>query len=125
MSSFKRLFDVAGACAGLLVFAPVMALVAVAVCARRRPAGAVSSARVGYRRRPFSILKFRSMRDGRVTRMGRLLRATGLDEIPQFINILPGRHERRRSAPAHRSGRAAAWLDGGPEFDFRWETGRG
>jgi lipopolysaccharide/colanic/teichoic acid biosynthesis glycosyltransferase len=46
--------------------------------------------RIGYRRRPFQILRFRSTRDGRVTRVGRVLRATGLDEIPQFVNILRG-----------------------------------
>jgi lipopolysaccharide/colanic/teichoic acid biosynthesis glycosyltransferase len=46
--------------------------------------------RLGRRRRPFTIRKFRSMRDGRVDRVGRGLRATGLDELPQFINILRG-----------------------------------
>jgi lipopolysaccharide/colanic/teichoic acid biosynthesis glycosyltransferase len=37
-----------------------------------------------------AIIKIRTMRDGRVTRVGKVLRATGLDEIPQFINILSG-----------------------------------
>ena len=46
--------------------------------------------RLGRGRRTFEILKFRSMRDGHVTRVGRLLRATGLDELPQFVNILRG-----------------------------------
>jgi lipopolysaccharide/colanic/teichoic acid biosynthesis glycosyltransferase len=46
--------------------------------------------RVGYRRRPFTILTFRTMRNGVVTRVGRVLRASGLDEITQFINILRG-----------------------------------
>ena len=43
--------------------------------------------RLGYHRRPFQILKFRSMRAGRVTRGGAAVRATGLDELPQFVNI--------------------------------------
>ena len=46
--------------------------------------------RLGYRRRPFSIIKIRTMRDGQITRVGKVLRATGLDEIPQFINIPSG-----------------------------------
>src|SRR5207244_8251073 len=85
MSSFKRAFDVAGACAGLLVFAPVMAIAIVAVVIDDGLPAFFRQQRLGYRRRPFSILKIRTMRDGRTTRVGRALRATGLDEIPQFI----------------------------------------
>src|SRR5437870_12609086 len=90
MSSFKRAFDIAGACAGLLVFAPVMAIAIVAVVIDDGLPAFFRQQRLGYRRRPFSILKIRTMRDGRTTRVGRALRATGLDEIPQFINILSG-----------------------------------
>src|SRR5262245_35549685 len=90
MSSMRRLFDLAGACAGLLVFSPVMALIAVAVLIDDGRPVFFRQQRLGYRRHPFSILKFRSMRDERPTRVGRVLRATGLDEIPQFINILRG-----------------------------------
>jgi lipopolysaccharide/colanic/teichoic acid biosynthesis glycosyltransferase len=76
--------------------------------------------RLGYRRRPFSILKIRTMRDERITRVGSVLRATGLDEIPQFINILSG--EMSAVGPRPLTGRDVRRLGcTGIEFDFRWE----
>src|SRR6185503_7239234 len=90
MSIPKRLLDVAGALAGLAVFAPVMAAIALAILLDDGRPILFRQVRVGRRRQPFEILKFRSMRDGRVTRAGRVLRATGLDEIVQFVNILRG-----------------------------------
>jgi lipopolysaccharide/colanic/teichoic acid biosynthesis glycosyltransferase len=90
VSSFKRAVDVAGACGGLLLFAPVMAVAAAAVLIDDGRPILFRQERVGYRRRLFSVLKIRSMRDGRTTRVGQLLRATGLDELPQFVNILAG-----------------------------------
>ena len=90
MSRAQRMFDLVGALAGLAVFAPAMAVIAVAVLIDDGRPVLFRQERVGYQRRPFHILKFRSMRAGRVTRVGRLLRATGLDELPQFVNILRG-----------------------------------
>ncbi|HYN06337.1 MAG TPA: sugar transferase [Vicinamibacterales bacterium] len=119
MSRPKRLFDLAGACAGLLVFAPALAIVALAVLAGDGRPVLFRQTRLGYRRRPFSILKFRSMRDGRVTRIGRLLRATGLDEIPQFINILRGDMSAVGPRPLTDADvQRLGWA--GAEFDFRW-----
>jgi lipopolysaccharide/colanic/teichoic acid biosynthesis glycosyltransferase len=46
--------------------------------------------RLGLRRQLFTIYKFRTMQDGQVTSLGRVLRATGLDELPQCLNILRG-----------------------------------
>jgi lipopolysaccharide/colanic/teichoic acid biosynthesis glycosyltransferase len=86
----KRAFDVVGAVGGLLFFGPLMAGIAVAIVLDDGAPVFFRQTRLGRLQRPFEILKFRSMRDGRVTRAGRLLRATGLDELPQFLNILRG-----------------------------------
>jgi lipopolysaccharide/colanic/teichoic acid biosynthesis glycosyltransferase len=76
--------------------------------------------RLGYRRRPFSIIKFRTMRDGRITRVGKVLRATGLDEIPQFINILSGEMSAVGPRPLTEGDvRRLGWT--GIAFDSRWE----
>ena len=77
--------------------------------------------RLGYRRRPFSIIKIRTMRDGRITRVGRVLRATGLDEVTQFINILSGEMSAVGPRPLTEDDvRRLGWT--GIAFDFRWET---
>jgi lipopolysaccharide/colanic/teichoic acid biosynthesis glycosyltransferase len=86
----KRLFDLAGAVGGLLFFAPVMGLAALAILLDDGRPLFFTQQRLGQERQPFIILKFRSMRNGRVTRVGRVLRATGLDELPQFVNVLRG-----------------------------------
>ncbi len=101
----KRLFDMIVAGAGLIVFAPVSLLIALGI--KLEDGGPVFFAqdRVGRDCRVFSAYKFRSMvvdaerftgavqataNDPRVTRMGRVLRATAFDELPQLWNILRG-----------------------------------
>lgn len=119
MSRWQRPFDVAGACAGLLVFAPAMALIALAIVLDDGRPVLFAQPRVGHRRRLFEILKFRSMRDGRVTRVGARLRATGLDELPQFINILRGDMSAVGPRPLTPDDVARLGWNGA-EFDFRW-----
>jgi lipopolysaccharide/colanic/teichoic acid biosynthesis glycosyltransferase len=86
----RRVFDVVGAAAGLVVFALPMAAIALAIAlADGRPI-LFRQERLGRDRRLFTILKFRSMRDGTVTPVGHVLRATGLDELPQLLNVLSG-----------------------------------
>jgi undecaprenyl phosphate N,N'-diacetylbacillosamine 1-phosphate transferase len=119
MSRAQRVFDVAGALAGLAVFLPIMAVIAAAIALDDGRPLLFRQPRLGYRRRAFEILKFRTMRAGHVTRVGRVLRATGLDEIPQFFNILRG----DMSAVGPRPLTAAdvgrlGWEDA--RFDFRW-----
>jgi len=118
--SLKRGFDIVGASAGLLVFAPVMAIALAAVLLEDGRPVIFRQARLGYRRRPFSIIKIRTMRDGRVTRVGRVLRATGLDEVTQFLNILSGEMSAVGPRPLTEDDvRRLGWT--GVEFDFRWE----
>ena len=115
----RRAFDLAGALAGLVVFAPVMALVAAAIALDDGGPILFRQRRIGYRRRPFEILKFRSMRDGRPTRVGRVLRGTGLDEIPQFLNILRGDMSGVGPRPLTEEDIVRlGWHTS--EFDFRW-----
>ena len=117
--SFRRAFDIAGACAGLLAFAPLMAIVIVFVLLDDGRPVLFRQARLGYRRRPFSIVKIRTMRDGRATRVGRALRATGLDEVPQFLNILSGEMSAVGPRPLTEDDvRRLGWT--AAEFDFRW-----
>jgi len=111
----KRIFDVAFALFLLLASSPVMLLAA--VCIKFQDGGPVffSQSRIGYRKRPFRIYKFRTMvqnaealqsglekqnemtgpvfkikSDPRVTRVGRILRKYTIDELPQLFNVILG-----------------------------------
>lgn len=103
--ALKRFSDVVLSSIGLILSAPLMLLVALAV--RLNSSGPVifRQERVGIGGKPFSVLKFRSMRmnaeqsgealwatsnDARVTPVGRILRKFRLDEMPQLINVLRG-----------------------------------
>jgi len=101
----KRLFDMALSAAGLMVSSPLWIVIPAAIKVEDRGPVFFSQERVGLDGRVFKALKFRSMRpdaeastgpvqamanDPRVTRVGRLLRATALDELPQLVNILVG-----------------------------------
>jgi exopolysaccharide biosynthesis polyprenyl glycosylphosphotransferase len=112
--ALKRTFDVAAAAFGLLFAAPLMALIGLAIKLDTPGPLLFSQTRVGRDGTPFRILKFRTMVDGadalkdslrehneadglfkidadpRITRSGRLLRRSGLDELPQLINVLAG-----------------------------------
>ena len=100
----KRLFDIALSGIGLVASAPVWAVVAAAI--KFEDGGPIffTQPRVGLHGRTFRAFKFRSMTPGaavlparqaeandpRVTRIGRLLRATAMDELPQLLNIFRG-----------------------------------
>lgn len=100
----RRAFDVVAASLGLLVLSPLFLVVAAAVAGTSRGPVFFRQERVGKDGRPFRILKFRTMRhdaelvggqltvggDARVTRVGGVLRATKIDELPQLLNVVRG-----------------------------------
>lgn len=98
----KRLFDVVAALAGLAALLVVTPLVLAGDLAANRGPLLYRQARVGKRGKPFTILKFRTMRgtaptsewtakrDPRITPFGAVLRRTHVDELPQVLNVLRG-----------------------------------
>jgi exopolysaccharide biosynthesis polyprenyl glycosylphosphotransferase len=111
----KRTFDIVSSACTIVLLSPVMTVIAVAV--KLTSAGPIlfRQERVGYHGRPFTVLKFRTMvadaearlpdlidlneatgplfkmtHDPRVTKVGRFLRKTSLDELPQLVNVLRG-----------------------------------
>lgn len=112
-SMFKRGLDIVGALVGLVILGVLLLPIAIAI--RLDSPGPIfySQKRFGLQGKPFTIIKFRSMvsdadalkssikneaqglifknaKDPRITRVGRILRQTSLDEFPQFLNVLRG-----------------------------------
>lgn len=106
--SAKRVLDVLVSGAAVIALSPVMAAIAIAVRLTSRGPALFRQRRLGRGGSPFTLYKFRTMRAGapdvrnadgstynapddpRLTRLGRFLRATSLDELPQLLNVLKG-----------------------------------
>lgn len=103
--AFKRFCDIVISLLGLIVLSPLMLIVAIAIKVESKGPVLFKQTRLGKGGREFQIYKFRSMCEGaenmgtgqysfagdmRVTKVGRFIRATSIDELPQFINILKG-----------------------------------
>lgn len=103
--AFKRIFDFSLALIGLIFSIPIWVIVAIAIWLEDGRPILYKQKRLGKHERPFWLFKFRSMvknaedstgpvwameNDPRVTKVGRFIRATAIDELPQLINILKG-----------------------------------
>lgn len=111
----KRTIDIIGSLFGLIILSPILLIVMVAIKIESRGPVVFAQERVGYKGKRFKMYKFRSMvenaeelkeklkdqnemngpmfkmkNDPRVTRVGRIIRKTSIDEIPQFVNVLKG-----------------------------------
>ncbi len=100
----KRAMDIVVACVALIFFLPIMALTAIAIKLDSPGPVIFRQNRKGFNGRQFVIFKFRTMavqengpaiiqatrEDSRVTTIGRLLRSSSIDELPQLLNVLKG-----------------------------------
>jgi len=98
----KRLFDLALTIPLIVIFTPVMLVVALVILIVEGPPVVFFQARPGYHGRIFNIIKFRTMRNAvdrhgrllpdeeRLSRLGQFLRSTSLDELPELIHVLKG-----------------------------------
>lgn len=98
----KRISDIALSLFGIIVFSPLVLVIAIAIWSEDRGPVLFKQVRIGKFRKPFHVLKFRTMRvasegnryaqkdDQRITRVGRILRLMRLDETPQLLNVLGG-----------------------------------
>jgi lipopolysaccharide/colanic/teichoic acid biosynthesis glycosyltransferase len=100
----KRTMDVLGALVGLLLVLPILLVAAIAVRIEGGPGVIFRQTRVGQHGRRFTLYKLRSLKpetgegdvrwnidhDSRLGRVGRFIRATAIDELPQLVNVLTG-----------------------------------
>lgn len=98
----KRVFDIIASIGGLIVFSPIMIIVAILIRVKLGSPILFAQERIGKNNKKFNMIKFRTMKDTydksgnqlpdikRMTKLGSLLRSTSLDEIPELFNILKG-----------------------------------
>ncbi|NCA91676.1 sugar transferase [bacterium] len=101
---FKRIFDISAAFIGIAVFLPLFLVVAILISSESKGGVFYRQVRIGKDGKPFRIMKFRTMvadadkkglaitvgADSRITKTGKFLRASKIDELPQLFNVFVG-----------------------------------
>lgn len=122
----KRALDLALSIPALILTAPIMLAIAIVIRADSPGPAVFRHERMGFRGKPFNTLKFRTMQlrapdhgdrqsqmtqkaDPRITRIGRFLRKTRLDELPQLVNVIKG--EMSLIGPRPEAMALSAWYD--------------
>lgn len=116
-----RIFDIFVALTALLIFSPALAIIPLLILLDDRGPILFCQTRLGKHKRPFNVWKFRTMRDGKVTRVGKWLRATALDEFLQFLLILRGEMSTVGLRPLTQDDVTRLGWDG-PEHRTRWSV---
>ncbi|HUN55356.1 MAG TPA: sugar transferase [Smithella sp.] len=97
--SVKNFIDIVGSAIALLIFSPLFLIIALLIKATSSGPVFFKQERIGLNGKPFLLLKFRSMyanvdskkhKESHITKVGHFLRKTGMDELPQLINVLKG-----------------------------------
>ena len=116
-----RLFDIIVSLIALLIFSPVLLIIPALILLDDRGPVFFSQPRLGKNKRVFMVWKFRTMRDGKITRVGKWLRATALDEFLQFLLILRGEMSIVGPRPLTQEDvTRLGWDD--PEHQTRWNV---
>lgn len=87
---WKKWFDPLAAVIGIMVLSPVLVIIIISILVLEGKPILFKQERIGLNKNPFQIYKFRTMHEGKITRVGNILRKTGLDELAQIFNILRG-----------------------------------
>ncbi|WDT86982.1 sugar transferase [Alteromonas sp. 009811495] len=117
----KRIFDIIMSFVAIIIFIiPALIISCLIIYFFKHPV-LFTQSRIGENKKPFKILKFQTLVENKPTKLGQILRKSGLDELPQFVNVLKG--DMSVIGPRALTIEDIARLKWDREFyDFRWNV---